>query len=240
MTYLADFGPFFGVDTHQSTDPLTAPWINFAALLSSDGELLTARVRRVQAALGLGAQTDVDIRIAASVAHLGLVARVLAPTLAARALGDPPISLAPGDLWWQDELGGPYPLSVTSLESRLSPGESATTDCAGSQPVATQPDAIQPDAIAALTEAMSARFGVSARTLSGNVASAANSAARLIGDARPALTDAARAAADEILADPRIEDGVLRAGPGFRRNSCCLIYRVSGSRDAVCGDCVLV
>ena len=50
---------------------------------------------------------------------------------------------------------------------------------------------------------------------------------------------AAQSAADEKLADSRIDGGVLRSGPGFRRTSCCLIYRLAGSTAAVCGDCVL-
>ena len=37
----------------------------------------------------------------------------------------------------------------------------------------------------------------------------------------------------------RVTGGVLRAGPGFRRRSCCLIYRVFGRPQGLCGDCVL-
>mgnify|MGYP002653128777 CR=1 FL=1 len=49
----------------------------------------------------------------------------------------------------------------------------------------------------------------------------------------------ARRHADLFLAHPYVEGGHLRAGPNFRRRSCCLIYQVSGDRTAVCGDCVL-
>jgi ferric iron reductase protein FhuF len=45
--------------------------------------------------------------------------------------------------------------------------------------------------------------------------------------------------ADSILADSRVDDGGLCAGPDFRRRSCCLIYRLNNDRAAVCGDCVL-
>ena len=45
--------------------------------------------------------------------------------------------------------------------------------------------------------------------------------------------------ADRVLADPRVDGGVLRSGPEFRRNSCCLIYQLAGDREACCGDCVL-
>jgi ferric iron reductase protein FhuF len=46
-------------------------------------------------------------------------------------------------------------------------------------------------------------------------------------------------AADAILADPRVDGGELRSGEDFRRKSCCLLYRLTGDRVAVCGDCVL-
>jgi ferric iron reductase protein FhuF len=73
----------------------------------------------------------------------------------------------------------------------------------------------------------------------GNIGSAANSAARLISTARSDLTIAAHTAADGILTDPRIDGGALRAGPLFRRRSCCLIYRIANTRTATCGDCIL-
>lgn len=156
---------------------------------------------------------DIASRVAASVAHLGLVARLLAPAIAAAALGHR--ATAPADVRWQDRLGGSFPLSMPANALRA-------------DPVVDQ-----------LTTAMANRFPVPPRVLWGNVASAANSAARLITPARPGLAAAAHDAANTILADPRVEDGCSRAGPSFRRRSCCLIYRLSGSREAVCGDCVL-
>ncbi|HVQ99158.1 MAG TPA: (2Fe-2S)-binding protein, partial [Mycobacterium sp.] len=94
-------------------------------------------------------------------------------------------------------------------------------------------------AVEAITDAVADRFSVSDRVLWGNVGSAANSAARLIGVARPELADSAMVLADSVLADSRVDGGVLRAGPDFRRHSCCLIYRLDNNRKAVCGDCVL-
>nr|WP_238534887.1 (2Fe-2S)-binding protein [Gordonia polyisoprenivorans] len=189
--------------------------------LIEDAHLLEARVDRVRAALGAGATSPVERRVAASVTHLGLVARLIAPMIAVAALDEPPISVAAEDLWWQDELGGPYPLSVTT----------AATDVRSN---------LADGIVGALTDAVGNGFGVSGRTLWGNVASATNSAARLIATTRPEVAVRALAAADDVLSEPRVEDGLLRAGPGFRRRSCCLIYRVSGDRGAVCGDCVLI
>ncbi|GKT34770.1 (2Fe-2S)-binding protein [Aduncisulcus paluster] len=128
---------------------------------------------------------EVDLRVAASVAHLGVIARILAPTI-------------------------------------------ATADTATPGP-----------AIESITHCVLDETGVSDRVLWGNVGSAANSAAQLIAATRPDLTHAAREVANTYLRDPRIDDGALRAGPDFRRRSCCLIYQLTDDRSAVCGDCVL-
>ncbi len=181
------------------------------AELVDDPDALTARVQKVRSALmGHG---EPELRVAASVAHLGLVARLIAPMIGAAALGEP-VSWTLADLAWQDQLGGPYPLAASPTTA---PG---------------------PPAVEAITEAF-APFGVSPKVLWGNVGSAANSAAQQISRARPDLAGPARKAADAVLADPRVDGGVLRSGPEFRRNSCCLIYQLADDRAACCGDCVL-
>jgi len=205
---LASFGPFFAAQRHDGS-PI-APWRPMAELID-DPDALTARVQKVRTALmGNG---EPQIRVAASVAHLGLVARLIAPMIGTAALGEP-VSWSLADLAWQDQLGGPYPLSVVA------------------QPTGGTP------AVEVLTNAFG-RFGVSPKVLWGNVGSAANSAAQQIGRARPDLAEQARKAADAVLADPRVDGGVLRSGPAFRRSSCCLIYQLAGDRAACCGDCVL-
>jgi hypothetical protein len=141
----------------------------------------------------------------------------VAPTIGAAALGLGRLAGSPGDLWWQDQLGGPFPLSMVGPGSASFPGSMVDL----------------------ITTATADRFRVAPRVLWGNVASAANSAARLVAAARPDLAAAARDAANAVLADPRVEDGQLRSGPSFRRRSCCLIYRLSDTPGAVCGDCVL-
>ncbi|MUL46153.1 (2Fe-2S)-binding protein [Mycobacterium sp. CBMA293] len=206
---LAAFGPFFAVARHH--DSPVAPWLPMAELID-DPDVLTARVQKVRSALmGNG---EPELRVVASVAHLGLVARLIAPMIGSAALGEP-VSWSLADLAWQDQLGGPYPLSVSAAPTG------------------------GPPAVEVLTAAFE-RFGVGRKVLWGNVGSAANSAAQQISRARPDLTAAAQAAADVVLADPRVDGGALRSGPTFRRNSCCLIYRLAGDRAACCGDCVLV
>jgi hypothetical protein len=183
---------------------------------------LDGRVQAVRQALARSAQrpvSEIEPRPAASIAHLGLVARLVAPVVGAGALGGPMFSLRASELYWQDELGGPFPLSVAFT------GEG--------------PLPLQGCAIEALTEVFADAYSLSRRVVWGNVASAANSAAQLIAAARPELTSAARACADRLLSDPRLEDGQLHAGDAFRRRSCCLMYRIAGGRAAVCGDCVL-
>ena len=206
---LVGFGPFFAMAEHDS---VIAPWQPMLDLVD-EPKVLEVRVNRVREALSAsGGGVEVEARVAASVAHLGLVARLLAPTIGAAALGQS-VSWSLSDLAWQDKLGGPYPLSV-AVRRRGGP-----------------------PAFEALTEAF-IPFGVSAKVLWGNVGSAINSGVMQIARVRPELFDAARTAADAMLADQRIDGGALRSGPAFRRASCCLIYRL-GDRSACCGDCVL-
>ena len=227
---LADLGPFFAVHRHVPPAGPAAPWRPLDEL-ARPGVALDARVQQVRAALAARGGRPVeriDRRVAVSVAHLGLVARLIAPAIGAATLGESmPVDIA--RLWWQDELGGPYPLSVAD------PPADPPVDPPADPPA----DPLTGSAVEAITRACLAGYSVSPRVLWGNVASAAASAAGLIGAIRPDLAGAARRAADEVLADQRVESGALRAGPGFRRRSCCLIYRLAGSTAAVCGDCVI-
>lgn len=226
------FGPFFAIDRHPAGAVPTAGWRAMTDL-TGPGPVLDARVQRVRQALatrGDRSPDRIEQRVAVSVAHLGLVARLIAPAVGAAALGATLPSAAAG-LWWQDELGGPYPLSV----ARPGPGPGVASDERCGRDALRLPGS----PVEAITDACLAAYSVSARVLWGNVASAAVSAAGLVGAARPDLAGRARDAADALLADHRVEGGTLRAGPGFRRRSCCLIYRLVGSTAAVCGDCVL-
>ncbi|WP_420120016.1 (2Fe-2S)-binding protein [Nakamurella sp.] len=246
---LAGLGPFFAVERHDRSDSPSGPWRPLDQLVRP-GVALDARVRRVRAALAArgGRPADrIELRVAVSVAHLGLVARLIAPAVGATALG---VSLAgdAGSLWWQDELGGPAPLSVAAVPgdvadpasmSATATPEAPTRVAPGGSAAGAGPDPLAGSAIEAITCACLLGYSVSPRVLWGNVASAAVSAAGLVGTARPELAGAARAAADAMLADRRVEAGALRAGPEFRRRSCCLIYRLAGSTAAVCGDCVI-
>lgn len=209
-------GGFFTARTHSGGESPEGKWRSLRELAEDPGPL-DARVEYVHATLR-AARSDVPKRVAASVVQLGVVARILAPALAIEASGWGAVSLTGTDLWWQDDLGGVYPLSLrmTSVKSDLLDG-----------------------AVSELTDLICSRYGVPSRALWGNIASAANSAAHQLATARPDLTEPARAVADAVLADHRVDGGNLHSGPDFRRRSCCLIYQATGARVAVCGDCVL-
>lgn len=212
-------GPFFAVELHHDEIP-TPPWHRLSELVNVAGRL-EQRVEAVRVALAPdGRPEGIEPRVAASTTHLGLAARLLAPALAAAVMGYPPFDLRLDQVWWQHQLGGPYPISVaigqTAEQSPLSTG------------------------ISTVTAAFVDRYALSTRVLWGNVASAVNSSANIIVQQRPDLAERAHDIATAFMADPRLASEPATIGPGFRRASCCLLYRVADATPrAICGDCVL-
>lgn len=196
LAEIGGWGPFFDV----RTEAVAPPWRPVRDLVTE----LPARVDAVRGALGS------DVRVAASVAQLGIAARLVAPPLGLFVHSG--VWLAVAGLWWQGELGGAFPLATSG---QVVDGPDELVDWLGRLVAAT------------------AEFSVSRRVLWGNVASALNGAASVIGGVRPDLAPRAFAVVDELSRG----HGVRRDGR-FRRRSCCLIYRAAG-RSAVCGDCVL-
>jgi hypothetical protein len=223
-------GPFFAVETHKTGAGPAPPWRPLAELAEPAG--LRARIESIRGALAArsgGPADGIELRVAASVTQLGLVARVVAPALAAQTVRKP-LDLRLGGVWWQDTVGGPMPLSVPR------PAAAASADPGSLPAVATLLDEV----ITPITAATAALAPLSSRVLWGNVASAVNGAAGQLARARPDLADAAWAAAASFFRDPRLSTEPGPPGPSFRRSSCCLIYRlVPGRAGAVCGDCVL-
>jgi hypothetical protein len=179
---------------------------------------------------------EIGLKVAASVTHLGVVARLIAPALGAAVTGHR-LDMRLDGLWWQDELGGPVPLSVP-VGDGVPP--------ANSVPPADEPAAdillrrFLDEVIAPVTAATREQVPVSDRVLWGNVASGSNAAARQAAAARPDLAGGAWRAARVLFASPLLRGERQPPGPAYRRASCCLIYRVMpGGRNAVCGDCVL-
>ncbi|OBH02855.1 (2Fe-2S)-binding protein [Mycobacterium sp. E3247] len=160
-----------------------------------------------------------DLRISASLVHLGHATRLWSPMLAC-ALGHGVVpDLA--DLQRADDgaqLRLPAPVGIP----------------------ACSPDALYRLVVHEHMQELAAglRVGLAPALLAGNISSALIGAARALLAARPDLgariTEMVRALQGTgVLAG----SGVVTGPPlGFRRRSCCLFYRLPGG--SVCGDCV--
>ncbi|MFJ4790329.1 (2Fe-2S)-binding protein [Streptomyces sp. NPDC088794] len=224
-------GPFFAVAVHPPGSEPPEPWQPMSRTL------LAARVAGVGdwlAAAGGQPPGAVEVRVAASVAHLGLAARLVSPALAAAVLRSR--ALAPGfaDLRWQHAVGGPIPLSLPhdAFAGAAVGSPSRLADELSSR--------LLDGALRELADAMG-EFSVSPHILWGNTASAVNGAATMIKAARPDLTARTRTITALLLERPPLRDASTTTPDGvFRRRSCCLIYRAApDGKGSLCGDCVL-
>jgi len=239
---LAALGPYFAVEVHRPGSPLRPPWQSLGELTGSPGALAgrIGEVReRLAAAAGCPA-TSVEFRVAASIAQLGLCARLLSPALGAAAAGRTlPVDV--GQARWVPALGGPFRLSLpeTAVPEAAMPEAAIPEAAVAAEAGTTATDALLAGPITQIVRAVEA-MAVSPRVLWGNVASAINSAAAMIAAARPDLAGPAAETAAAMLANPALT-GTFQGRPlqGFRRRNCCLIYRLSPERPAYCGDCVL-
>jgi hypothetical protein len=219
-------GPFFAHEQHPSgTAPVAPaePWRSMSELLD-DPAVLEERVLATRAYLAAAGGQDpeaVEVRVAASITHLGMVARLLSPALATAVLGDgvPPLDLK--RVHWQPILGGAFPLSLEPPTTSRDLSSEVFEGFVPALNTATRP------------------FGVSDRILLGNVASAINGTRVAITNAAPELADRAGATAGHLLSHPTLRD-THTVDDTFRRRSCCLIYRAAPNHEgALCGDCVL-
>jgi hypothetical protein len=239
---LRDLGPYFAIETHPPGDPRRAPWRPLAELTGSP-DALRARAHQVRAALARAgglAPDQVELRVAASVAQLGLAARLIAPAFGVAVLGRGGLGFDATQTWWVPGDGSMFPLSLP----------------ADALPAAARPDAESLDTAALalhieghwldgpVQDLVTGFAGLSVSGLIGwgNVASAVNGAAAMLSRSRPARRDRATALAGALLATPPLAGrhcGVP-ATAGFHRRSCCLIYRAAPDRrGGYCGDCVL-
>ncbi|WP_210584077.1 (2Fe-2S)-binding protein [Streptomyces sp. GESEQ-35] len=228
---IAALGPFFAVQAHPPGTEPPEPWQPMSR------PLLAARVTGVGdwlAAAGGQPPGAVETRVAASVAHLGLAARLVSPALAAAVLHG--LVLAPGlaDLRWQPVIGGPIPLS---LPDDTFTGGPADTPARLADELSSR---LLDGPLRELADTM-AEFSVSPHILRGNTASAVNGAATMIMAARPDLTARTRTLTSLLLDRPPLRDASTTTSDGaFRRRSCCLIYRAApDGKGPLCGDCVL-
>lgn len=209
---VARLGPYFAVSTDEA-EAVDPTWRPLEALFT-DPQHLATRIAHVRRTLRS------DDRVAASIAFQGLAAQLVAvPFGCAVAHGVIPL-LTPATLHWRPVASGPWPLWL--------PAPQAGRD--------TLPEVL--DALVApLVGAVRAQVPIAERLLRGNVASAAASAAAQVAAARPDLAGPARAAVEALLGEGTLAGAGEFTRTGFRRNSCCLYYRVPGG--GLCGDCVL-
>jgi hypothetical protein len=256
LDQLAALGPFFTVGVHDPRVPPDTGWRPLSDIVDVP-DLLWARVRHAQAVLAAGAgrpAAEIEVRVAASVVHLGLTARLLSPLLALAALAgvDQVPSLAV--VLWQDVPGGAFPLSLPrplldALPKEAPDPTSAPAWRRWSADLVDGPLTCLSGAIAAMTP--------SAHTRSGNIASAVHGAVTVLTSAVPDRVPASRAQRARQLGLLLLDQSALRTAgtgepgtPGFRRRNCCLIYRAGGTAAdtagaassrarPLCGDCVL-
>jgi hypothetical protein len=221
-------GPFFRLDTAADG----ADWTPFAAFAADRGQVADA-IAEMRARLAQSSQFaegQIDRRAAASIWHLGLVARIVSPVVGAAAAGlwVPRLDRL---LWRHSERRQPlFAMRAGQLDGA---------------PVATAADAAQAvhdgvvrTVVTPLTRTTSGSAGVSEHVLWGNVWSAFAGAAAVAASAGP---DVGRTAAAVVRAVVETANRPLAGryiSPGrYRRDTCCLYYRLPGG--GLCGDCVL-
>ena len=234
---LAELGAFFAVAQHDPRSPVAAPWLPLDALTGS-ALVLRDRIAAVRSALaaaaGCGPQA-VEFRVAASVTQLGIAARLISPALGMAVVSGAVLRVAAAR--WQPTLGGAFPLSLAAGSALRPDGGRDDADALA----AGLRGHVVDGPVRAVTD-MVAAMSVPATVLWGNVASAVNGAASMIAAARPGQAARAQAVSAGLLRRPPLA-GSYAGVPvtGFRRRSCCLIYRVSRASDpAFCGDCILL
>ncbi|MFC7904562.1 (2Fe-2S)-binding protein [Streptomyces griseoincarnatus] len=224
LTALRALGGFFALRAGEDADrhlPTLAQAYGPAGPDVHQADPLTVRVRRVAAALRTR-----EARVAASVAHQGLAARLWSVALGCAALHDSVPDLAPDTVRWNPE--GSAPDDLWLAEVRPLPADAATVAAV-----------VLHGHLEPLSAALRARHRVAPALLRGNAASALAAAAREIArHARPEAAARAARLSGELLAHPLLAGAGGRTATGFRRRSCCLYYRVPGG--GVCGDCCFV
>ncbi|GGL65460.1 hypothetical protein GCM10010129_06270 [Streptomyces fumigatiscleroticus] len=183
-----------------------------------DDDPLALRVGRVAAALRAP-----EPRVAASIAHQGLAARLWSVALGCAALYGAVPGLDPRLLHWDAGAGAPDDL--WAAEVRWLPADPGGLA-----------DAVLHGHLVPLAAVLRARYRLPAGLLRGNAASALAGAAReLDRRARADVAARARSLTAELLGHPLLAGSGTLTGTAFRRRSCCLYYRVPGG--GVCGDC---
>ncbi|WP_442812546.1 (2Fe-2S)-binding protein [Streptomyces sp. NBC_01210] len=192
-----------------------------ARLYAGDTAPLTARIDTVATRLRAP-----ERRVAASIAHLGLAARLWSVALGSAALYGQLPDLDPTRLHWDPDRSAPDDLRLTVAHPLPATAE-------------TVREVVQYGHLVPLADALHADVRISRQLLWGNAGSALAGAVRELHawarrSGRPEVGERASALAAGLFAHPDLSGTVH--GPALRRRSCCLYYRCPGG--GLCGDCV--
>ncbi|HEX8768199.1 MAG TPA: (2Fe-2S)-binding protein [Jatrophihabitans sp.] len=250
LAELARLGPFFALETHPGQSAPVLPWRPFEELFRPSSAL-KARVATVRSALAAAAGRSADtveVRVAVSMAQLGLAARLICPALGVAVLTGGLLDVDPARMRWQPSAGGAVALSIED-------DVLASAGAARRAPAAAVAGRYEDAGTAALADALAVRllagpvralveaseaFEVSEQVLWGNVASVVSGAVTRVGAAAPGLAGQAGLIAARLLDQPPLRGRHQSSEQGgFRRRSCCLVYRLARPSGPVCGDCVL-
>jgi ferric iron reductase protein FhuF len=201
--------------------------VSWTGLLANRGAF-TSRAAEVRAKLSVGAVPEE--RVVASLVHLGLVARLLAPALGAALVGRVLPVVAPDGVHLRLAGANPLPMALTDVTGVEVDSPAALADQLARHWLVPL--------VAPWTTLVAATARISPRVLVGNVVSAISGALTVAVATRPDLTDRSDAVLDALLATgPLVGTGGRRPDGSFVRRSCCLFYRLPGA--GTCADCVL-
>ena len=217
VSALADaamLGGFFAI-SYGAARP--GAWQPAAAMYQQGMAELAAQTGRA-----LGTRED---RVAVSTLQLGYAARLWSPALAC-VLAD---GIVP-------DLGGLEVSTRLPLQVRL-PAAAGWNPPTLDATTSLLYDVVVTGHLAPLAAGL--RGQVASGLLWGNAASAMIGSLTVLADARPGLAQPARSIAGRLLGIGMLRGTGQLTGPAlaFRRNSCCLYYRVPGG--GLCGDCSL-
>lgn len=236
LAEVGSVGGFFALRTEAVPAPAepgahTGPYVPFARIYAGDIAPLSARVDRVAAKLGAP-----ERRIAASVAQLGLAARLWSVALGSAALHGQVPDLDPARLLWDPLGSSPDDLRLPDPHAVPTPADASVDGLA-----ATVREVVQYGHLVPLATALRADGRIAPGLLWGNAGSALAGAVRELRawsrrSGRPEAGERADAIGAALFTHPDLRTtGVSRDG-SFRRRSCCLYYRCPSG--GLCGDCV--
>jgi hypothetical protein len=239
---LDELGPFFAIDRFDGS----ASWRPMGEFGTDPAGLVSvlAAVRQRLANRGTDrSDSNIRLRVAASVGFLGLAARLVSPALGVLARSGVLPDLGWADLWWRGGPGAQLSLAAGAVQGASVAGQDALIGPAGV--AALQQMTIGP--VLELGSVVADRYGLSPLIIRGNVASAVFGAGAVISSsavtrADPRIGQRAARLVTDLLARPELSGAgaIDQASDGpvtFRRRSCCLLYQVPGAE--LCGDCVL-